>query len=274
MTYSIVARDGATGHTGIAVASRFFAVGALVPFMDGRVAMATQAFVNPLWGVEGLDALAGGTAASQVIAALVARDPGAPHRQAHALDASGRVAAHTGSACVPWAGHLAGPGVSLAGNMLAGPEVLQAAYGAWLAGEGTPMPDRLLAAMVAGEAAGGDKRGRQSAAIRVHRGERYAWLDLRADDHADPLAELERLLAVARERYVYFAEQMGTAARFEGVIDRTDFDMAMAQLDAERRAAGIASRSAATPALNADASTGAGTDAAAGLAHARRPIRA
>ncbi|MEM7497480.1 MAG: DUF1028 domain-containing protein [Pseudomonadota bacterium] len=247
MTYSIVARDRATGHIGIAVASRFFAVGAVVPHLAGDVAVATQAFINPMWGVDGKAMLEEGTPAAEALAALVARDAGAPQRQCHMIDRAGAVAAHTGDACVDWAGHVAGPGVSVAGNMLTGPGVIEAVLDAWAADEGQPMPDRLLTAMRAGEAAGGDKRGRQAAAIVVTRGQPYPWIDLRVDDHADPLAELDRLLSVARERFVHFAECMGTRERFEGVTDRIGLDRTLAALEKQRAEAGGASRSAAIP---------------------------
>lgn len=140
---------------------------------------------------------------------------------------------------------MAGENVSVAGNMLAGPGVIEAALAAWQAAPGLPMADRLLAAMTAAEGAGGDKRGRQSAAIRVHDGEVYPRLDLRVDDHARPLEELERLLAVARERFVLFSARMGRAAAFSGETDRGPLDAAVAALEAEREAKGERSRSQA-----------------------------
>ncbi|SFH85206.1 DUF1028 domain-containing protein [Albimonas pacifica] len=246
MTYSIVARNPATGEFGVGVASRFFAVGALVPHIRPGAAVATQAFVNPLWGAEGADRIAAGEAPDAVLADFIARDAGAPQRQWHAIDAQGHVAAHTGAACVDWAGQAAGEDVSVAGNMLAGPAVIAAALEAWTAAPELPMPDRLLAAMVAAEAAGGDKRGRQSAAIRVHDGEVYPRLDLRVDDHAAPLDELARLLAVARERFTLFSANMGRAAAFSGQTDRGPLDAALATLEAERAARGEASRSFAS----------------------------
>lgn len=243
MTYSIVARDPETGEFGVGVASRFFAVGALVPHIRPAAAVATQAFVNPLWGVEGAERIAAGEAPAQVLADFLARDAGAPQRQWHALDAQGRIAAHTGAECVDWAGHAAGEDVSVAGNMLAGPGVIEAALAAWRAAPGLPMADRLLAAMRAAEAAGGDKRGRQSAAIRVHDGEVYPRLDLRVDDHGAPLDELARLLAVARERFTLFSANMGRAAAFSGETDRRPLDAALARLEAERAARGETTRS-------------------------------
>jgi uncharacterized Ntn-hydrolase superfamily protein len=245
MTWSIIGRDPTTGQVGIAVASRFFAAGALVLYSRRDCAIATQAFVNPLYGVEGLPRLAAGEAAAALIAELTSRDGNAAQRQVHMLDRGGRFAAFTGGGCVEWTGHAAGPDCSVAGNMLAGPEVVAATRDAFAAASGLPLPGRLLAAMEAGERAGGDKRGRQSAALRVHAGEDYPWIDVRADDHADPLAELRRLLAVAAERYLHFAEALPTRANFTG-RDRAAIDAAISTAEAERLAAGIPSASFAT----------------------------
>lgn len=248
MTWSILARDPATGWMGAAVASRYFAVGAVIPHIrDRRSAVATQAYLSPLWGIEGADRIAAGEAPEAVLADLIARDGNHARRQWHALDGSGRIAAHTGEDCVGWAGHLAADDVSVAGNMLAGPQVLSATLDTFLAARDQPLPDRLLLAMEAGEAAGGDSRGRQSAALRVHRGEAYPWLDLRADDHGEPLAEIRRLLDVARERFVHVAETMPTAADFSGPSDRSAMESAIARAEAERAARGVASRSLASP---------------------------
>lgn len=207
MTWSIIARDEATGETGIAVASRFFACGALMPWLGRRVAVASQAFVNPLWGTEGRARLEAGEDADAVLADLAARDEGGAQRQAHMMDAAGRFAAHTGADCIEWAGHMIGPDHSVAGSMLAGPAVINHTSHAFSAAKG-PLAHRLLAAMRAGEVAGGDKRGRQAAAIVIHRGERHPYLDLRVDDHGDPLAELARLLDVPAERYLHVAAIM------------------------------------------------------------------
>ena len=121
MTYSIVARDHQTGHLGVAVASRFFAAGALVPHIRATSAVATQAFVNPVWGLEAAGRIAGGEEPGAVIADLVSRDAGAAQRQIHAIGSTGRPAAHTGASCIDWAGHVLGADFSVAGNMLAGP---------------------------------------------------------------------------------------------------------------------------------------------------------
>ncbi len=242
MTWSIVARDPATGHLGVAVASRFFAAGAVVPHLRGGIgAVATQAFVNPTYGTEGLRLLAAGAAPADVVARLVARDDGHPQRQVHMIDAQGRNAAFTGAACIDWAGHDLAEGVSVAGNMLAGPQVLSETLRAYRAAMDRPLAERLLTAMQAGEDAGGDKRGRQSAALTLYRDQDYAWLDIRADDDPDPLAELRRLYAVAQERFLHVAETMPTRENPHGLTDRREIDAAIAMREAERKARGAPS---------------------------------
>jgi uncharacterized Ntn-hydrolase superfamily protein len=167
VTFSIIARDPATGSFGIAVATKFFAVGARVPHVaSGSGAVATQALVNPFYGVEGLNLLRAGKAAPDVVRMLVAADAGRDHRQLHVMDAAGRVAAHTGAQCVDWCGHLAGQGCSVAGNMLANGRVIAETAATYAANAALPFPRRLVAALKAGEAAGGDTRGKQSAALR------------------------------------------------------------------------------------------------------------
>lgn len=246
MTYSIVARDPVTGAIGIAVASRFFACGALVPHIGRGAAVATQAFVNPLWGTEGLRRLQAGEAATDVLADFTQRDAGQAQRQAHMMDAAGNSAAFTGADCVDWAGHITGVGLSVAGNMLTGPEVVAQTARVWQESSDLPFAQRLLASMQAGEDAGGDKRGRQAAALRIHRGQDYPWLDLRVDDHADPLTELRRLLAVAEERYLFVADIMPTAECFSGAPDRRDTDLKIINADAKRLAEGHQTASHAT----------------------------
>ncbi|MEO0670040.1 MAG: DUF1028 domain-containing protein [Pseudomonadota bacterium] len=242
MTYSLIARDS-DGSIGLIVASKFFACGAVVPFVSDTVAVASQAFCNPVWGTEGLSRMMAGEAAQDVLDDLVARDGGRAIRQAHMMDAQGRFAAHTGADCVDWAGHLIAADHSVAGNMLAGPRVIEATSEAYAQGADLPFAARLIAAMQAGEVAGGDKRGRQAAGLVIHRGQRHAWLDLRADDHADPLAELERLWDVAQERYVHFAKGMPTAERFSGLPTRDGIDADIAAAEARRKAEGRPSRS-------------------------------
>ncbi|MGF9695361.1 DUF1028 domain-containing protein [Rhizobium sp. 0TCS1.26] len=248
MTWSIVARDPETGHFGIAVASRFFAVGAAVPYMRGGIgAVATQAFVSPLYGTEGLAMLGEGRSPREIIDHLTGRDDGAQQRQLHLIDAGGRNAAFTGTKCIDWAGHIVEDNVSVAGNMLAGPQVLDRTLETYRQHASLPFADRLLSAMDAGEAAGGDKRGRQSAALVIYRDQDHAWLNIRADDHTDPLAELRRLYAVAQERYLHVAETMPTRDNPHGMIDRTEIDRKIAGLEAQRAAEGRQSASFATP---------------------------
>lgn len=230
MTWSIIARDPATGDLAIAVATKFFAVGSRVPHIAAGVgAVATQALVNPFYGVNGLKSLREGQSPAATVERLVAGDSGRDHRQLHIMDAAGRIAAHTGSACVDWCGHLQGDGFSIAGNMLAGPEVITATASVYNESGGLPFARRLIAAMRAGEAAGGDKRGKQSAALVIHGREQWSDLDLRVDDHADPLAELERLEQVSRERWVHFRPFLPNHANPAGITDRDIIDAGIAR---------------------------------------------
>ncbi|MFT4182085.1 MAG: DUF1028 domain-containing protein [Rhizobium sp.] len=248
MTWSIVAREPETGHLAIAVATRFFAVGSLVPHIRGGIgAVATQAFVNPLYGTDGLAMLAAGQTPDEIVKALTTRDDGREQRQLHLIDAKGNNAAFTGTRCIDWAGHLVDDNVSVAGNMLAGPQVIAETLSTFQKTRGKPLAERLLEAMRAGEDAGGDKRGKQSAALVIHRTEYYPWLNIRVDDSADPLAELQRLYAVAQERYLHVAETMPTRSNPSGMIDRREIDERIAALDAARQAQGRPSASFATP---------------------------
>jgi uncharacterized Ntn-hydrolase superfamily protein len=225
MTWSIIARDSATGHFGIAVATRFFAVGARVPHIAAGVgAIATQALVNPYYGIDGLEFLREGKSPRDVIEALKAVDSGHASRQLHVMDAGGRIAVYTGAECVDWCGHIEGNGFSIAGNMLAGARVLDDTAATYTANGTLPFAQRLITAMRAGEAAGGDKRGKQSAALLIHGDEEWSALDLRVDDHADPLGELERLEQVSRERWVHFRQFLPTRANPAGVTDRKIID--------------------------------------------------
>jgi uncharacterized Ntn-hydrolase superfamily protein len=229
MTWSIIARDGANGQFGIAVATKFFAVGARVPHIaPGCGGIATQALVNPYYGIDGVRLLADGKNPQETIAGLLATDDGRESRQLHIMDAQGRIAAHTGKDCVDWCGHYKGDGFSIAGNMLAGPAVLDETAKAYRANAALPFAQRLIVAMRAGEAAGGDKRGKQSAALLINSGEEWSALDLRVDDHADPLAELERLERVSRERWVHFRKFLPTRSNPAGITDRATIDASIA----------------------------------------------
>jgi uncharacterized Ntn-hydrolase superfamily protein len=221
MTWSMIARDKATGQFGIAVATRFFAVGAHVPHIAAGIgAIATQALVNPYYGIDGLKLLREGRSPHDVLKTVTAADAGRETRQLHLMDAGGRIASHTGSECVDWCGHVEGNGFSIAGNMLAGARVLDDTAKAYVATEKLPFAQRLIAAMRAGEAAGGDKRGKQSAALLIYGDEEWSALDLRVDDHIDPLAELERLEQVSRERWVHFRKYLPTRNNPAGITDR------------------------------------------------------
>jgi uncharacterized Ntn-hydrolase superfamily protein len=225
MTWSIIARNPSSGELAIAVATKFFAVGSRVPFIAAGVgAVATQALVNPFYGVNGLKLLRQGASPEDAVARLTADDTGRDHRQLHIMDAAGAIAAHTGNACIDWCGHLKGDGFSVAGNMLAGPQVIEATANAYASGGALPFPRRLIAAMRAGEAAGGDKRGKQSAALVIHGKEQWSDLDLRVDDHPDPLAELERLEQVSREHWVHFRQFLPNRANPAGTTDRAVID--------------------------------------------------
>ncbi len=236
MTWSIIARD-AQGRFGVAIASRFFAVGALcVHTQRGGGALSTQALMNPLYGAAGLADLAAGRAPIDVVAELTQADGGRDQRQLHVLGNTGPGAAHTGSACVEWCGHQLFDDFSVAGNMLAGPAVLDATAQAYLSSAGQPLAERLIAAMLAGEAAGGDKRGKQSAALRVHGDEDYAELDLRVDDHTDPLAELQRLYGVSQQRFAPFVACLAGRHNATGELVRDRIEARIEAFHAARRA--------------------------------------
>ena len=225
MTWSIIARDDSTRQIGIVVATRFFAVGARVPHIAAGIGgIATQALVNPYYGIDGVKLLREGREPRDIIETLIAADSGHESRQLHIMDASGRVAAFTGRDCVDWCGHIEGKGFSIAGNMLAGARVLDDTGKTYIAGEKLPFARRLIAAMRAGEAAGGDKRGKQSAALLIYGEEEWSDLNLRVDDHTDPLGELERLEAVSRERWVHFRKYLPTRKNPAGVTDRATID--------------------------------------------------
>lgn len=201
MTFSIVARSADGRLHGVAVASKFLAAGALVPAAEAEVgAVATQAHVNLAYRPQGLALLRTGVAADDVVAGLIAADPGRDDRQLGVVGATGDGATWTGPRCHPWAGGQAGAGWAAQGNILAGPHVIDAVRDAWLTGVELPFSQRLLGALHAGDRAGGDRRGRQSAGLLVverhggYAGTGDTLIDLRVDDHPDPVAELARLL--------------------------------------------------------------------------------
>jgi uncharacterized Ntn-hydrolase superfamily protein len=238
MTWSIVARSRA-GAFGVAIASRFFAVGALCQHAHSGIgALATQALVNPLYGPRGLSMLSQGLSSADVVYALTEADGGRDHRQVHIIDAEGNVAAHTGVECIEWCGHVAGDGFSVAGNMLAGPQVIEDAAQTYDAGSDLPFAECLIAAMQAGEAAGGDKRGKQAAALLICSAEAYPFLDLRVDDHPDPLTELLRLYIKSLERYQPFVACLPSRARPAGTTDRAQIEAEIERFHAAAAARG------------------------------------
>ena len=206
-TFSICATDGR--DFGVAVASKFLAVGSVVPWAGAGIgALATQAMANTSYGPGGLQLLSEGLPAQVVVERLTAADPERDHRQLGIVDRDGRSATYTGSACFEWAGGRTAPGCACQGNILTGPEVADALLDTFLASSGD-LCDRLLAALNAGDLAGGDRRGRESAALLVVRkdsgygGLDDRMIDLRVDDHPDPVSELQRLARLWR---VYFEE--------------------------------------------------------------------
>ena len=234
MTWSLIARDD-SGAFGVAVASRFFAVGALCPHAASAVgALSTQALVNPLYAPAALEAMAWNTDPAEIVRSLTRADDGQAHRQVHLIDRAGRIAAHTGTACIDWCGHRTGAGYSVAGNMLAGPRVLADTAEAFEANRALPFAERLIAAMEAGEAAGGDKRGKQAAALIVYTTEPYPALDLRVDDHAEPISELRRLYEVSLERYQPFVACLPRTNDPHGITDRAVIEAEIARFQAMR----------------------------------------
>jgi uncharacterized Ntn-hydrolase superfamily protein len=203
MTYSIVARDPATGELGVAVQTRYFAAGSGVPWAEPGVgAVATQSFIEERYGPLGLTLMRGGHSAKDALRALLAGDKGEPLRQVAMVDAAGGVAAHTGSRCVAAAGHFGGDGVSAQANMMERDTVWEAMVAAYGSAEGS-LGERMLAALLAAEREGGDIRGRQSAAVIVVSGSRQdpPWertVDVRVDDHLDPVTEIGRLLRLQK----------------------------------------------------------------------------
>jgi uncharacterized Ntn-hydrolase superfamily protein len=237
MTWSIVARDPRSGALGAMVATRFVAAAGLCLSVSADTgALSTQATINPTYGPRGLRALAGGASADEVVAKLVASDAGRDHRQVHVVDRTGSVAAFTGGACRAWSGHRTGEGVSVAGNLLAGPEVVEATL-AHYEGSELPFAERLMAAMQAGQEAGGDARGQQSAGILIYGSEEYPDLSLRVDEHPSPLSELRRIYDLWLLEFAAARKYMATRADPVG-----GYDDAVIEAELQRRIADPAQR--------------------------------
>jgi uncharacterized Ntn-hydrolase superfamily protein len=221
-TFSIAGFDPLTGELGIAVASKFLAVGSVVPWARAGVgAIATQAYANTAYGPDGLDLLASGLSAQQAVDSLVKADPGRDQRQVGIVDAQGRSATYTGKGCTAWAGGKAGPNFACQGNILVSQATVDALASTFERTEGD-LPTRLLEALKAGDAAGGDSRGRESAALLVvkagagYGGFNDRYIDLRMDDDPQPIQELSRILSI---QLAYAALSRATALREDGQLD-------------------------------------------------------
>jgi len=199
-TFSIAGRCHKTGQLGVAVSTKVPGVGGLCPFVrPGVGAVATQAWVNPYLGPRVLDALASGLEAEAALKQVLDAEVDAPIRQIGVVDARGRSAAHTGRETDGWKGHRIGPGFAVQGNMLVGEETLTRMVDAFLTRPDEPLAERLMRSLEAGQNAGGDRRGRQSAALLIHGTEDYPLVDLRADEHRDPVVELRRIYEIAKK---------------------------------------------------------------------------
>lgn len=241
-TFSITARDEASGMLGVAVTSKAFSVGMQCPFARAGVgAVATQSLVNPSLGPTILDFLAAGLEAEAALAAALADDPRPELRQLNVVDAQGRAATFTGKRCISWCGGRMAPDFALAGNILVGESVVEAMERAFVSGATRDLADRLIGVLEAGQKAGGDARGRQSAALLVVHRTRVPYLRLQVDDHSDPVVELRRLFELAgepdeEEGGTIFASPldfMSNVAAHDGWTEPIDDD----QWDAEVRAA-------------------------------------
>lgn len=208
-TFSISARCGDTGMLGVAVSTAVPGVGGICPFVEPGVgAISTQSWVNPYLGIDGLKLLREGKSAADALSALMDNDPGRDVRQIGIVDAAGRSAAWSGQGCTPWFGHRTGPNYAVQGNMLVGEATIAAMADAFVASAALSLPERLVITLEAGQRAGGDKRGRQSAALLVYKTESYPYLSLRVDEHPYPVAELRRVFEVARHQLLPFVDGM------------------------------------------------------------------
>ncbi len=209
MTFSIAARCPRTGMLGVATSSKALAAGGLVPYCRAAVgAIASQSFVNPYLGIDGLALLEQGLAAERALEKLVEADEGRDLRQVAIVDRDGRVAAYTGTRCIGWAGQVLGAGYVCLGNILVDGRIVESMAKAFETSLIEELPERLMRALAAGQEAGGDRRGKQSAGILVVGQEEYPWCDLRVDDHDDPVAELRRIFELYKREGVPFLSMM------------------------------------------------------------------
>lgn len=210
-TFSITARCKRTGMLGVAVSTARPAVGSLAPYAKAGVgAIATQALVNPFYGIDGLKLLTEGLSAKEVLEKVTAQDDEKERRQLALVDAAGHVAAFTGSDTVPWQGHIEGDQFVVAGNMLTGPETLDAMAETFSSLEEEPFEERMLKTLKSGQEAGGDKRGKQSAALYIVHEEEYPYIDIRVDDHPNPVDELMRVYEVCQRDLFPYTKNLKT----------------------------------------------------------------
>ena len=227
-TFSISARCARTGMLGTAVSTAVPGVGGICCFVEPKVgAIATQAWVNPYLGIDGLRLLEDGRSAQEVLDRLIKDDPGRDVRQVGIVDSLGSSVAWTGSACTDWFGHITGPNYSVQGNMLIGEETIRAMAKSFEKSESLDFPERLMMALEAGQKAGGDKRGRQSAAVLIYKTEGYPYLSLRVDEHSSPVAELRRVLEVARHQLLPFVDGLPSRANPLGALSKEVTDVLM-----------------------------------------------
>lgn len=222
MTFSITARCEKTGQLGIGISTKVIAVGARCIFAKARVgAIASQSFSNPYLGLNGLTYLEEGLNASEVLEKVLSEDPSTEVRQVSIVDHYGNVAVHTGEECVEWTGHQVGENFSAAGNMLVGEDTIREMARAFEENAHLEFSNRLLTALEAGQQAGGDKRGRQSAALLIVEEEDYPLLDLRVDEHENPVKELRRIYEMAQEELVPRMKTLPTKENPSGINDLT-----------------------------------------------------
>lgn len=285
-TFSIVASDPDAGEVGVAVASRFFAVGSVVPYAEGDVgAVATQASANVSFGPRGLKLLASGASPGEVVTILMRSEPASNGRQFGLVSADGESATYTGPECLPWAGGRAGPNYAVQGNILTGEDVVIAMETAFLETEGT-LAERMYAAMLAGDAKGGDSRGKQSASLMVSKpgtgygGNNDRAIDIRVDDHPEPFKELGRLLDYASMNYAWneawtafvnkdFAAALAPMERTVKLapeVAEAQFDLALIRLANDDKSGALDALAAAI-ALNPKLKVQASTDTDLGRLH-------
>lgn len=227
-TFSISARCGETGMLGVGVSTAVPGVGGICPFVEPGVgAISTQSWVNPYLGIDGLKLLREGKSAQEALDLLMRDDPGRDVRQLGIVDAKGVSAAWSGKDCTTWFGHITGKNFSVQGNMLVGESTITAMAAAFESSAALSLGERLVITLEAGQKAGGDKRGRQSAAILVYKTEAYPYLSLRVDEHTYPVAELRRVFEVARQQLLPFVDGMPSRKDPLGGLPKAVTDMLM-----------------------------------------------